>query len=329
VNWRATLNGNPLPWLLEPDPDNPAVRYFALRDLLGRPEDDPEVREARAAVMRTGPVPAILYHRNPEGWWAKPGHGYSPKYTATTWQLLLLADLGASGDERILASCDYVLSHAQARSGGMAFQGRPSGVVHCLNGNLTHAFLSLGVSHRDERLRAALEWEARAILGEGVQYYKSGTTGPGFGCAINWSLPCAWGAVKALRALALVPPRSRTLLMRRAVDTGAEFMLAYDLAKADYPHEEKISPHWFKFGYPLGYTSDILEALDVLAALGRARDPRLAPAIEFVLSKQDRDGRWKLQNSLNGKTWVDIERRGMPSKWVTLRALRALKAAAR
>ena len=34
MNWLAKLNGDPLPWLLEPDPANPGVRYFALRDLL-------------------------------------------------------------------------------------------------------------------------------------------------------------------------------------------------------------------------------------------------------------------------------------------------------
>ena len=50
------LNGDPLPWLLEPDPDNPGVRFFALRDLLGRPEDDLEVRQARADLMTFGPV---------------------------------------------------------------------------------------------------------------------------------------------------------------------------------------------------------------------------------------------------------------------------------
>jgi hypothetical protein len=32
-----------------------------------------------------------------------------------------------------------------------------------------------------------------------------------------------------------------------------------------------------------------------------------------------------MENSLNGKMWVDIEEKKKPSKWVTLRALRALK----
>ena len=47
--WLKAVNDDPLPWLLEPDPQNPGVRYFALTDLLGKPLDDPEVVEARQA----------------------------------------------------------------------------------------------------------------------------------------------------------------------------------------------------------------------------------------------------------------------------------------
>ena len=149
---------------------------------------------------------------------------------------------------------------------------------------------------------------------------------PGFGCFANWALPCAWGAIKALKAFGLLPPEARTPRIQRAIDAGIEFMFSRDLARADYPYQERISSNWFKFGYPLSYTSDILEALEVLARLGHAHDPRLANAIEFVFSKQDGQGRWKLEHTLNGKMWVDIEQKGKPSKWVTLRALRVLKA---
>lgn len=37
-------------------------------------------------------------------------------------------------------------------------------------------------------------------------------------------------------------------------------------------------------------------------------------------------GRWKLEDSLNDKMWIDIERKGKLSKWVTLRALRVIRA---
>ena len=46
-----------------------------------------------------------------------------------------------------------------------------------------------------------------------------------------------------------------------------------------------------------------------------------------MLSKQDAAGRWKMEYTYNGKTWADIEEKGKPSKWVTLRALCVLKAA--
>jgi len=58
--WLDRLNGDPLPWLLESDSSNPAIRYYALTQLAGHPADDPEVREARRAVMATGPVPVML-----------------------------------------------------------------------------------------------------------------------------------------------------------------------------------------------------------------------------------------------------------------------------
>ncbi len=61
------LTTDPLPWLLERDDAQPGVRYFALRWLKGYREDDPAVREARADVMRVGPVPAILAAQLPEG----------------------------------------------------------------------------------------------------------------------------------------------------------------------------------------------------------------------------------------------------------------------
>ena len=54
------LLGNPLPWLLEDDPENPGVRYFNLRFLLDQPEDSAEARHVRKAIMENGSVPRIL-----------------------------------------------------------------------------------------------------------------------------------------------------------------------------------------------------------------------------------------------------------------------------
>jgi hypothetical protein len=71
-----------------------------------------------------------------------------------------------------------------------------------------------------------------------------------------------------------------------------------------------------------------LEVAAVLAELGYSDDPRLSHALQFILSKQDRQGRWRLENTLNGtlRVWLDIEQKGRLSKWITLRAWRVLKA---
>lgn len=98
---------DPIGWLLEEDEDNPGVRYFALRGLLGLPDTDGQVQAARSAIMSHGPVPIILEAQEPGGYWVKEGSGYSPKYRGSVWSLLLLAELGA-GQPR--AAADPALS---------------------------------------------------------------------------------------------------------------------------------------------------------------------------------------------------------------------------
>ena len=321
-----------LPWLLEPDSANPGVRYFALRDLLGRPADDPEVRQAQLAAMTTGPIPAILDAQHPEGYWVKPGAGYSPKYQGSVWQIILLAELGADpADARVRQGCDYLLRHNLAVTGAFSANrlSAPSGVLHCLNGNLVYALMKLGYAD-DPQVQTAVLWQAQSIIGhETIAYYASGTSGPGFACGVNGGLPCAWGANKAMKALSAIPPAQRTSLVEQAIALGVEFLFSRDPAVADYPTSDRVSGTWFKLGFPLSYWSDVLETATVLAEVGYGDDPLLDPAIRFILDKQVAPGRWKLENSLNGKMWLDIEKRGKPSKWVTLRAMRLLQRCAR
>jgi hypothetical protein len=339
VSWLDLLHGDPRPWLLEPDLENPGVRYFALRDLLDLPPQAPEVLSAREAVMATGPVPMILDAQRPDGGWLEPGPGYLPKYTGAIWQVTFLAQLGADGsDPRVHRACEYVLEHSRAPYGGFSIDGRNTGLIHCLQGNLCAALLDMGMAG-DPRLTEALDWLARSVMGEGiapagekdapVHYYLSGNCGPGFRCSANDKQPCAWGAVKAALALTKVPADSATPAIQRARDAAAEFLLSRDPAVADYPmgYSQRPSRSWFQFGYPIAYVTDVLQNLEALALLGYAHDPRLEPALRLVLGKQDALGRWKMEYTYNGKTWADIEEKGKPSKWVTLRALRMLKAA--
>ncbi len=335
--WLEPLNDDPRPWLLEEDPANPGVRYFALKELLDKPASDPEVVQASQALMSSGPVPIILDAQDPEGFWVKPGPGYFPQYRGTVWAVTMLGQLGADGaDPRVRKGCRYVLQHSVDKNGAFSMAAIPSQAIICLNGHLLSALLDLGWLG-DERVDRALEWVARMVTGEGVapagersaplRYLKSATCGPGFCCGLNAKKPCAWGAVNVLSAFSALPEEARTPLIHRAIDAGLEFLLSKDPAVADYPMGYGVKPsrRWFSFGFPLFWVADVLHNLEVLTSFAYGSDRRLSAAMELVLGKQDQLGRWKMEYSYNGKSLVDIEEKGQPSKWVTLRALRVLK----
>lgn len=322
------------PWLLEEAA--PAVRHLALRRLMGLPADDPEVIDARKAAMATNPIAPILEAQNPEGWWVNLGPGYGPKYKGTVWNLIFLDQMGADGnDPRVRAACDYVLGHAQAPTGGFAagsVKARPvpSNVIHCLNGNVLRALIGFGMLD-DERVQRAVAWQAAAITGEGIERWVGYTTGPGFRCGANSGEPCAWGAAKAVLALARVPAERRTISVSRALDAGVAFLLSRDPAVADYPMPRgntAPSGSWFRLGFPSGYVADVLQNLEALAEAGSAGGPRLQAAFDWLVAQQVQPGRWANRYAYQGKMVRDIDRPGRPSKWVTLRACCVLKARA-
>lgn len=328
------LPGDPVAWLL--DGEEPAVRHRALRELLGRAADDPDVVAARALAMRTDPIAAILAAQDAAGWWARPGSGYLPKYTATIWQVVFLDQLGADGnDPRIRTACEYVIEHTQTSAGGfgMVFRGEaippPSMTIHCLNSNLVRALIGFGWLE-DARVERAIAWQAAAITGEGtIRYYKSSLPGPGFRCGANDGQPCAWGATKAVLALARIPANRRSPGVQRALDAGVEFLLSRDPSHADYPAgygNTKPNASWFKLGFPSGYVTDVLQVLEALCEAGAAGDPRIRPAIDWLLRQQVAPGRWANRYPYTGKMVVDIDLPNAPSRWVTLRACRVLRA---
>jgi hypothetical protein len=323
---------DPVDWLLETD--DIGVKYLALRDMVEH--DEKELVMARERAHAEGPIAKVLAKMEKEGYWEKPGAGYYPKYTGTVWSVILLAQLGASLkiDKRIATACSYALEHTLTGDGHFTVNGSPSGTVDCLQGNLCAALLDLGCE--GPFLDKAFEWMARSVTGEGVapmenktaslRYYAA-KCGPNFACGANNKLPCAWGAVKVMLAFGKLAEQKRTPLISKAINKGVDFLFSTDPAKANYPcgYSSKPSGNWWKFGFPVFYVTDLLQNVEVLVGLGYGNDPRLAKALDIIRDKQDVQGPWLLEYDYTGKTWVDFGVMKQPNKWVTLRALRALK----
>ncbi len=330
-NFKSVLKADPTSWLLEKD--NPSVRYFTLRYILDKPDSNPELQEAKQEIMGNGLVPAILAKQKEEGYWEDPDKFYTAKYKGTVWQLLILAELGADITEvKIKKACEFILNNSQDKeSGGFAYSssarksgGRHSEVIPCLTGNMVWSLIRLGYLE-DPRTKAGIKWIiSYQRFDDGIKETPKGWPYDRLKAACMGKHTCHMGAVKALKALAEIPENKQSTEIKKTIEKGTEYILKHNIYKRSHNLDRIAKPGWLKFGFPLMYQTDTLEILRILTQLGY-KDERMEEGIDLLISKQDDRGRWKLENTFNGRYQVRIEQKGKPSKWITLNVLRVLK----
>ena len=299
-SWRKRLNGNPLPWLL--DPENPSIRYWTLIDILDRPVSDPKVLEVRTAIAQQLLVNKLFALQHPDGYW---GDDETKPYTArgAVAALSLLHMLGVAADKRTAAGCDSFLKFCQHEGGGFSMRKKlHSGIFPCSTGEHLPFLVYFGLED-DPRVQAAF-----AFLIEDM------STDDALDCGRYQHRDCLWGAIAALNGLAVLPTDVRSAQSKRVVNYLANALLD---ANYDFEGEHK---RWLTFGVPRAW--DLISALKALAAHGYAHDSRFVSLFKLMLNRQDGQGRW-LCGSIS-RTW-SIEKRNQPSKWITLDALRVLK----
>ena len=331
-------------WLGEPD--NPAVAVLAAR-LLTVERDTAGLALLWGRRNEYAPVAAILSAQLPDGAWAAPSQDYR-KYTGSLWQVLFLGELRANpDDDRVQRAAAYAFSRQLPDGSWSASNKRPSGSIPCLTASVGRSLALLGFE-TDERVVAALAYCANLNRELGVPDCRQAV----YGYQLNGY--CHMLTAKELLFLGEVPrevwPEGAAELaaacvgamrdkevMRCLPEGAGEFQEAVRTASAAErsgvrehflaeraPLRYAEKPGWLKFGFPLSYNSDALEALLALASVGEPRRPEYQAALALVESAADAQMRWTLRNSFNGKMIADVEKRGRPSKWLTLRALTVL-----
>lgn len=344
IKWENAVKESTINWLLEET--NPSVRYFAMRDILDKKEDDPEVHTAKRLIPESRIVKEILRKQDPNGHWLEPSNPYHPKYKSSYWTIMLLAQLGMDRtNQNVARACEHVFQF-QSADGGFSSctknlaldeyerlrkkneklpsaQEYAASIVHeheysCLTGNMATALIRMGYE-KDHRVQKALEWLAK------IQNRDGGWLCPYWRAHIRDKHGCFYGTICPLEAFATVSTGKLKHRLSETVKRGAEFLLMHRLFKADHHDYKIIKQHWLTLSFPMFTTYNILRGLDVITKLGYVKDERLADAVEALLQKRKRDGTWVLEHSPVGRMQANIEPKGEPSKWITLIALRALR----
>jgi hypothetical protein len=303
-------------WLLEED--QPSIRYLTLTQLLDKPENDADVKSAHDMIANMGWAADILSKQSEDGWWVTNESLYRPKYTASNWMLLVLANLGVSRSEpRIKRACELWIERFAKSDGGFGTDDMRKSEL-CLVGNTARALVRFGYADHP-KVKRAFGWLVRKQKENG-----------GWHC---WGKNGVLDAWEGMSAFAVYPKQKWTRSIRRAIARGAEFFLEREL----YRQGARYGP-WFRFHYPTHYYYDLLVGLDFLTALGYGDDSRLGYATKLLKEKRRPDGRWNLDAvhpDLEGSyanwykkrspTPFSLERPGEPSKMITLTALRVLK----
>jgi hypothetical protein len=285
-----------LSWLLEPG--EPSVRYLTLRDLLGRPEDDHEVTEARQAIMRYGPVADILSRQNDDGGFmtdemveryglAVARSGYQPKYKNTIWQLLFLAQLGADrNDLRVKQLCEFVLDHnyfpcrnvigihVQKRY-GIDFYPFP-----CFIANMIWSLSRMGYG-KDCRVQDSIKWLLEYQRFDDGDF-RTPDVWPyrGRGDRCYGRHTCISGVTRSLKAMSSIPESQRTPEIDRFIGKAVDFVLSHRLYRRNHGNWEPIRPEFELFTFPVIHYDDVIEIVDTLQCLG-IRHPAVDEGLQF------------------------------------------------
>jgi len=310
--------------LLLADP-SPCLRALVLRDLLGRPAEDPEVREL-APLRDADPLVADLLARQaPDGAWSGLGAGaQAGALLSTALALARLGYLGYDGGHpAVRRGAEWLLARQESDGSwplgapgddeGEEAEGysmRPLQTALPLRGLAACGYAT------DPRAERAYDWLLARRLEDGAwpTGIVAGTYGRvgGYRRLAHSRWGCRSNTTAALTCLALHPVRRRGPEARRALDlllgreTREAATLGFEVARTLGAEEAR--------GHLTFYARyDLAQVLDLAGRIGAtAEDERVAEMVAHVRGLQGAYGLW------------EYAPRPQLSRWVTFDLLRAL-----
>ncbi len=296
-------------WLLAGDP---SVVYQTKRDLLGKTEKFLAVD--RNAIATNGWGKRLLDLQDKDGKWA--GGFYSPKWTSTTYTLMLLKRLELEPKQsNALKGCELLAKNGIQENGGIGYgwKSYPQGET-CVTG-ITLGILS-HFQYPDKRLSKIVDFLLEEQMPDGgwnCRKHRDNPTHSSFHTTIN----VLEGLLEYRRS---IEGNDNNF----AAQTKAhEFLLQHRLYKS-HRTGEIVDIKMTRFSFPPRWKYDVMRILDYFQSAKVPYDERMQDALDLLQSK-NKNGRWSIQQKHSGNVFLILKKTGQPSQLNTLRALRILK----
>lgn len=329
------LNNNPTEWLL--DNSEPSIKYHTRREILGEQtsnEDYCAILESPAIRRMTVNNATILGSMK----------NYDLFYKGSIWCFAEAVERGLDNRTPFIHNtAEFIITACQASSGGFGLNWRPRVELACRTGDMIKYLLRAG--YRDERISRGIDWivnnqradggwlhcplagicdQLKLVLlkkpGSGLHREKD----PGV-------TSCFFATIACSMALVEFSHLTSSCSQQDNIVKAAEFFLKRSLFKNTRNEPIVTRTSWNRdfrlLGYPVLSQYDVLYGLLFIARAGLINDRRTGEAFNLIMSKQNTDGTWNMENAQTGMLKDIAAKRsaGNKSKWVTLQVLRMLK----
>jgi hypothetical protein len=296
-------------WLTSPQ--NPAVRYLM----------DPDPSRKRA-ILRWGPMKKILALQKEDGSFISP----VGTFRALTYMHRCGLD---AGDEPVARALEYVTDRHIGK-GAFSLNTGGSGILPCYVGMFTRPIIEMA-GHRHPGAKASIQWlvdhqrfDHRKTRGGGRKTWPFRAVAS-YGC---WqSVSCYHGVVGALRAMAAVPPRSRSKDLRSRLKEALQYLEIHRVWKKS-SDDKPLFRHMTRFFLHGGYRFHLIDVLEGMADA----DPKMIrkPWVQEAVDTVDAltvDGKVPLVMNYPNEIIdpLPLEAVGKPSRFLTYQWLQVKK----
>ena len=202
--------------------------------------------------------------------------------------------------------------------GGYSYTGKEDDLLSCYNSMITSVLIRLNYAD-ESKIQNGIEWILKYQNVErdlenkwpGKAVLKYG------GCLQN--TPCYIGVVKAMIALTDYKSRKnykKNLQLENKLHEGLEYILGHELFLRR-SCEKPITAYINKLTYPYSYKTNVIELLKLMKENNRLGDQRCDNVVQFLQSRKQKAGYWKINKLYQPKSWVLFDKPKQPGDWIT------------